>query len=57
MKIEVELQVMSDAAASIGYGIYFQGHWCVEQWPQAWEVQGFTRDLTMLKFFPILLVI
>lgn len=51
--LEAELQVHSDAAGSAGFGIYFRGHWCAQEWPNDWHAAGLTRDLTFLEFFPI----
>ncbi|XP_054843457.1 uncharacterized protein LOC129335043 [Eublepharis macularius] len=55
--LEAELQVTSDASGSTGFGVYFRGHWCAEQWPAEWAGQGLTRDLTFLEFFPILVAV
>ncbi|XP_067322974.1 uncharacterized protein [Anolis sagrei] len=51
------LEVSSDAAGSIGFGIYFKGHWCAERWPDDWHSAGITADLTFLEFFPILVAV
>lgn len=34
LRIEAELQVMSDASGSVGLGVYFRDHWCAEEWPE-----------------------
>lgn len=36
LRLEAELQVHSDAAGSLGFGVYFHSHWCTEMWPQDW---------------------
>lgn len=49
--LEAELQVQSDAAAAVGFEVYFRGRWCAECWPDSWlnsEVRG---DLTFLELF------
>lgn len=33
--LEAELQVHSDAAGSLGFGVYFHGHWRTKEWPQS----------------------
>lgn len=53
LRLEAELQVHSDAAGSLGLGIFFRSHWCSESWPEAWAEKGLTRDLLFLEFFPI----
>lgn len=34
LRLEMELQVTSDAAGSPGFGVYFRGHWCAEDCPE-----------------------
>ena len=51
--VQVEFQVHSDAAGAHGFGIYHRGKWCAGSWPEAWQEDGITRDLTFLEFFPI----
>lgn len=46
--LESELQVHWDAAGSLGMEVYFQGHWCAEEWPPQWVEKGWTQDLTFL---------
>lgn len=36
MRLEAELQITSDASGSVGFGVYFRGHWCAEVWPPNW---------------------
>lgn len=55
--LEAELQVMSDAAGSSGFGVYFRKHWCAADWPRAWVQAGWVRDLTFLEFFPIVVAV
>lgn len=57
LRLEAELQVSSDAAGSLGFGVYFQGHWSVGEWPKAWIRDGWTRDLMFLELFAIWVVI
>ncbi|XP_053161001.1 uncharacterized protein LOC128349104 [Hemicordylus capensis] len=55
--LEAELQVQSDAAGGLGFGVYFRGRWCAERWPAAWVASVVTKDLTFLEFFPIVVAI
>ena len=48
-----DFQVHSDAAGSLGFGLYWRGRWCAKHWPAAWQGEAITRDLTFLEFFPI----
>lgn len=50
--LEAELQVSSDAG-SFDFGGYFHA----SEWPQVWVVDRWTRDLTLLEFFPVWMVI
>ncbi|XP_054835512.1 uncharacterized protein LOC129329840 [Eublepharis macularius] len=51
------LQVHSDAAGSLGFGVFFRGWWCAQPWPPSWASAGVLRDLTFLEFFPILVAV
>lgn len=50
LRLEAELQVHSDAAGSLDFGVYFRGHCCAEDWPSQWVEMGWTRDLTFWIF-------
>lgn len=47
----------SSAACDKGFGAYFQGHWTCAVWPESWVLQGLTKDITLLEYFPILVSI
>ncbi|XP_054839956.1 uncharacterized protein LOC129332750 [Eublepharis macularius] len=55
--VGAQLQVASDASGSTGFGVFFRGHWCAEQWPREWDESEVVRDLTFLEFFPILVAV
>lgn len=55
--LEAKLCIKSDAAESLGFGVYFCGHWCVEAWPPVWSEAGVCRNLIFLELFPILVVV
>ena len=44
-------QFYSDAAASIGFGIYFDGRWAQAKWPE--EVLACRYSIAFLELFPI----
>lgn len=46
--LKAGMQVSSDAAGSLDFGLDFRGCWCVAQWPESWKEVGITRDLTFL---------
>ncbi|XP_041442566.1 uncharacterized protein LOC121401560 isoform X1 [Xenopus laevis] len=52
-----ELELLTDASGSIGYGAYFAGKWCAGRWPQAWRELGLTKNLTLLELFPIVVAL
>lgn len=57
LKLEAELQVMSDASRLVGFGVFFCGQWCAEEWPQDWLYSGILRGLTFLEFIPVLVAV
>ncbi|XP_077779111.1 uncharacterized protein LOC144326428 [Podarcis muralis] len=57
LNLSSDFQVQSDAAGSLGFGLYFKGRWCAQRWPSAWQGQAITRDLTFLEFFPIVVAV
>ena len=54
-----DCQLFTDSAAGqgLGFGIYFAGKWICEQWPEEWHLQGYTSDISVLEFFPIVVSI
>lgn len=54
-----DLQLHTDSAGGIGmgFGIFFQHHWCNDKWPIGWHKQGITKDITVLELFPILVAL
>ena len=52
-----DVELYTDAAASIGFGCYYKGHWCHGTWPAVWQTSGITADITVLELFPILVAI
>ncbi|KAM4809779.1 LOW QUALITY PROTEIN: uncharacterized protein WCC33_017801 [Rhinophrynus dorsalis] len=51
-----ELQLFTDAGA-VGFGAYFEGSWCAQQWPPHWAHNGLTRNMTFLELFPIVVAL
>lgn len=54
LQLSKALQVRSDAAGSLGFGVLFGDWWCAQRWPDHWAQSGILRDLTFLEFFPIM---
>lgn len=54
LKLEAEQQVHSNTSGSLGFGVYFCRHWCMEGWSPEWVSTDLCKDLTIWKFFPIL---
>lgn len=48
-----DVELYTDSAGSIGFGIYFAGKWACAAWPADWHDSGRTRDITVLELFPI----
>lgn len=46
-----DVELVTDAAGSTGYGAFFQGQWSVEPWPQSWERAEFLKNLVRLELF------
>lgn len=57
LKLEADLQVMSNASRSVGFGVYFCRHWCAEEQPQERLGSEISRDLMVLEFFPVLVAV
>ncbi|XP_041428581.1 uncharacterized protein LOC121396972 [Xenopus laevis] len=51
------LHLFTDAASSAGFGAIFNSHWCSDSWPISWHEQNLTKNLVLLEFFPILVVL
>ena len=51
----IDLDLFTDSAGSsdLGFGIYFQGHWCHGSWPKEWD-QSILRNMAFLELFPVL---
>ena len=57
LSLENSLQVHSDAAGSLGFGVIYNNCWCARRWPLEWEAAGLLRDLTFLELFPIVVAV
>ena len=49
LNLMAEFQLQTDAAGSLGYGIYFKGSWCAGIWSEDWQQRGITWDLMVLE--------
>ena len=52
-----DLDLVTDAAGSTGYGAFFKGRWSAEAWPESWVAAGFERNLVLLELFPVVVAI
>lgn len=54
-----DANLFTDSAGGqdLGFGIFFQGHWCCAKWPDYWHKKGITKDITVLELFPILVAL
>ena len=53
----VDLELFTDAAASIGMGIYMNGKWAQAEWGNYFAKECETNNITFLEYFPILVAI
>ncbi len=54
---DVQLYTDSSGAQGNGFGAVFQDQWAYGIWPLSWHDRGFTSDITLLEYFPILVAI
>ena len=54
-----DMELFTDSAGgnTKGCGIYFQGKWCVLNWPKEWENSEILKDITYLEIIPIALAV
>lgn len=45
------LTLYTDAAGSIGYGAFYNGHWSAVRWADIWIQKRFTKNTVLLKLF------
>ena len=53
--LDSDLQLFTDASASIGFGGYFQGQWFKEIWPPS-ELSS-AHSIAWLEFFPVVVAL
>ena len=47
------LELFTDSAGGIGFGIYFNHKWAQACWPKDWEEIGILSDVIFLELFPV----
>jgi hypothetical protein len=52
-----ELEFFTDAAASIGMGIYLKGKWAQAKWGDHFQAETEGNNITFLEYFPILVAL
>jgi hypothetical protein len=45
------LELFTDSAGGIGFGIYFNHMWAQACWPKDWEEIGILSDIAFLELF------
>jgi hypothetical protein len=51
-----ELQLYTDAASTIGFGGYFQGHWFQGKWPSEFaQVHNYQLSMALMELYPIVI--
>lgn len=55
--IEADLQVHSDVARGLSFGMYYREKWCSAPRPEDWKQRGVTRDMTFLELLPIVVAV
>ena len=54
METNHDLEFFTDAAGSIGLGIYFNGKWAQAKWGDHFKQESDSNNITFLELFPIL---
>ena len=49
-----DLEFFTDAAGSIGLGIFFNGKWAQAKWGKYFHQESSSNNITFLELFPIL---
>ena len=52
-----DMELFTDAAGSIGLGIYFQGKWAQAKWGEHFKRESESNNITFLELFPILVAL
>ena len=47
----MDVQVKSDAAGALGFGIYSRDRWCAGIWAKEWHQEDIMRDLAIVGPF------
>ena len=48
-----DLELFTDSAGGIGFGVYFNKKWAQSLWPTEWVQKGICSDITFLELFPV----
>jgi hypothetical protein len=52
-----DLEFFTDAAGSIGLGIFFNGKWAQAKWGKYFQQESSSNNITFLELFPILVAL
>lgn len=52
-----DLELFTDSAGGIGFGIVFENRWAQATWPESWKLDATLKDITFLELFPVVVAI
>jgi hypothetical protein len=52
-----DIEFFTDSAASIGLGIFVNGHWAQEKWGTRFPIEVQSNNITFLELFPIIVAL
>ena len=52
-----DIEFFTDSAASIGLGIFVNGHWAQEKWGTRFPTEVQSNNITFLELFPIIVAL
>lgn len=56
--MEVEaLGLFTDASAAVGFGAFWDGHWCASLRDPFWVSNGVVKNLVLLELFPVVVAL
>lgn len=51
------MNLFTDASGALGFGAFFNGHWCNEAWYDSWLTAGLNRNMVLLALFPVVVAV
>ncbi|CAJ0946961.1 unnamed protein product [Ranitomeya imitator] len=56
-KLCQDVLVYAVVAGLVGFGVIYHDQWCAELWPENWVKYHWTKNLTLLDFFPLVVAV